>query len=90
MVINATAVTIAMYCLIEFYRNLKDHLASHRPFLKLLCIKLVIFLSFWQTVSYRGHQLVLLCDISLICHKAPHFFSHFWQYPKAVGKDILQ
>ncbi|KAF2084077.1 DUF300-domain-containing protein, partial [Saccharata proteae CBS 121410] len=46
---EAIAVTIAMYCLIQFYVQLKEDLAPHKPFLKVLCIKLVIFFCFWQT-----------------------------------------
>ncbi|KAG9230642.1 organic solute transporter Ostalpha-domain-containing protein [Amylocarpus encephaloides] len=48
LVINATAVTIAMYCLIQFYVQLRVDLAPHSPFMKVLAIKLVIFISFWQ------------------------------------------
>ena len=40
-----------MYCLIQFYVQLRLDLAAHSPFLKVVAIKLVIFLSFWQTVS---------------------------------------
>lgn len=40
-----------MYCLIQFYIQLRRDLAAHSPFLKVVAIKLVIFLSFWQTVS---------------------------------------
>lgn len=50
MVIEATAVTIAMYCLIQFYYQIKEDIAEHQPLLKVLAIKLVIFLSFWQTI----------------------------------------
>lgn len=50
MVIEAGCVTIAMYCLIQFYVQLKDDLADHSPLLKVAAIKLVIFLSFWQTI----------------------------------------
>ncbi|KAI1409417.1 DUF300-domain-containing protein [Hypoxylon sp. FL1857] len=49
--IEAIAVTIAMYCLIQFYVQLREPLAEHKPFLKVLAIKLVIFLSFWQTIA---------------------------------------
>jgi len=51
MSINALSVTVAMYCLIQFYVQLKRDLADHKPFLKVACIKLVIFFSFWQVVS---------------------------------------
>lgn len=47
--IEGLAVSIAMYCLIQFYVQLRTDLAPHRPFLKVLAIKLVIFLSFWQS-----------------------------------------
>ena len=50
MVIVASSVTIAMYCLIQFYVQLKEDLHEHRPLLKITAIKLVIFLSFWQTI----------------------------------------
>lgn len=50
-VFEALSVTIAMFCLIQFYIQLRVDLAPHKPFLKVLCIKLVIFFSFWQTVG---------------------------------------
>jgi hypothetical protein len=36
---------------VQFYIQLKDVLADHKPGLKVLSIKLVIFFSFWQNVS---------------------------------------
>lgn len=50
VLIEACCVTIAMYCLIQFYLQLRKDLVDHSPFLKILSIKLVIFLSFWQTI----------------------------------------
>ena len=47
---EAIAVTIAMYCLIQFYVQLKEDIADHKPLLKVAAIKLVIFLSFWQSI----------------------------------------
>jgi hypothetical protein len=38
-----------MFCLIQFYVQLRVDLVQHSPFLKVLAIKLVIFLSFWQS-----------------------------------------
>jgi hypothetical protein len=51
MCIEAVAVTIAMYCIIQFYLQVRKDIAEHRPLLKVLAIKLVIFLSFWQTIA---------------------------------------
>ncbi|KAJ5287235.1 hypothetical protein N7478_002921 [Penicillium angulare] len=50
MVIESVSVTIAMYCLIQFYIQIKDDIKQHNPFMKILSIKLVIFLSFWQGI----------------------------------------
>lgn len=48
LIFESLAVTIAMYCLIQFYAQMKTEFATHSPFLKLLSIKLVIFFCFWQ------------------------------------------
>lgn len=37
-----------MYCVIQFYVQMKEPLKDHRPFLKVLAIKLVVFFAFWQ------------------------------------------
>lgn len=50
MIFESVAVTFAMFFLVQFYLQLKTDLAEHRPFLKVLCIKLVIFFSFWQSL----------------------------------------
>lgn len=46
---EAISVMVAMYCMAQFYFQLKQDLAPYQPFLKFLCIKLVIFFCFWQT-----------------------------------------
>ena len=50
MSIECVCVSIAMYCLIQFYIQIKDDISQYSPFMKILSIKLVIFLSFWQSV----------------------------------------
>lgn len=50
MVIEGVTVTITMYCIIQFYFQIKGDVSQHKPLLKVLAIKLVIFLSFWQTI----------------------------------------
>jgi len=50
MVIEGAAVSVTMYCIIQFYVQVRADIAQHKPILKVLAIKLVIFLSFWQTI----------------------------------------
>lgn len=50
--IEGASVTVAMFCLVQFYIQLKEKLSEYRPALKIICIKLVIFFSFWQTVRF--------------------------------------
>ena len=49
-----------MFCLIQFYYQIRQDIFEYQPFLKLLSIKLVIFFVFWQTVrvlsSYALHS----------------------------------
>jgi len=48
--INNVAVTVAMYGLLYFYHAIAEALHEIKPLAKLLCIKAVLFLSFWQGV----------------------------------------
>lgn len=47
---EGASVTVAMFCLVQFYIQLKQHLSAYKPALKIICIKLVIFFSFWQSM----------------------------------------
>ena len=50
-VISALSVSFAMFCLIQFYYQIKQDISEYSPLIKVLSIKLVIFFVFWQTVS---------------------------------------
>jgi hypothetical protein len=49
VLLQGVCILVAMYCLVQFHFQLKEDLAPHKPFLKILSIKLVLFLVFWQT-----------------------------------------
>jgi hypothetical protein len=96
MVVEAFAVTIAMYCLIQFYVQIKDDIREHKPLLKVAAIKLVIFLSFWQSLlisfltstgAIKANKQIQTPDIKvgipamLLCIEMALFsIFHFWAF----------
>lgn len=43
------SVTVAMYCIIQFYLPIETELKPYSPVLKFLAVKTVVFLTFWQS-----------------------------------------
>ena len=83
MVVECISVSIAMYCLIQFYVQVKDDISQYRPFLKIMAIKLVIFLSFWQTVCLFSPTLRL---VSLTWRLDSYFLPCIFQSDQTVQK----
>lgn len=66
------SVSLSLYSLALFWYCLLDDLSPYRPFPKFLCIKAVIFFSFWQSVgisilSAIGVQLPTHTQSALMC-----------------------
>ncbi|EGG19690.1 hypothetical protein DFA_00268 [Cavenderia fasciculata] len=51
LIINNLSVTTAMTIIVLFYQASAEELSPYKPLLKFVSIKLVIFLSFWQSLA---------------------------------------
>lgn len=50
--INNISVTISLTCLVLFYSTTEDRLKPYRPLSKFVCIKAILFFSFWQSCIF--------------------------------------
>jgi hypothetical protein len=66
--INNVSVSISLYCLVLFYVGFEQKLHPFRPLSKFLCIKFVIFFSFWQSCF-----LVILTKVDIFQHHTAKF-----------------
>ncbi|KZT33422.1 DUF300-domain-containing protein [Sistotremastrum suecicum HHB10207 ss-3] len=57
-IIVSLSVTVAMYCLIQLYVQISEPIKEHKPMLKLVSIKAVVFLTFWQSVIISGFSVI--------------------------------
>lgn len=51
--INNFSVSLSLYCLVLFYKATEERLAPFSPFYKFLCVKAILFFSFWQTCLFQ-------------------------------------
>ncbi|GAA5958399.1 hypothetical protein JCM21900_002182 [Sporobolomyces salmonicolor] len=89
------SVSISLYCLAMFWVTTHDDLQPFRPMPKFLCVKGIIFASFWQgfgvsvlvalgwlrSSRYETEQLSLAIQDTLICFEMPLFaFLHLYAF----------
>nr|XP_029511250.1 transmembrane protein 184C-like isoform X4 [Oncorhynchus nerka] len=69
VIVNNISQLFTMYCLVLLYKALKDELSQIRPAGKFLCVKMVVFVSFWQAVL-----IAILVKVGVISDK------HTWDW----------
>jgi hypothetical protein len=80
-IVNNISVCFALWYLVLFYETMVEELSPHRPLLKFLCVKGIIFFTYWQSVviaviSYYGafgdteemrHYMDLVLNEGFVC-----------------------
>lgn len=79
VIFNNVSQLFAMYCLVLFYKVLREELNPIQPVGKFLCVKMVVFVSFWQAAI-----IALLVKVGVISEK--HTWE--WQTVEAVATGL--
>uniref|UniRef100_A0A668VUY0 Transmembrane protein 184C n=1 Tax=Oreochromis aureus TaxID=47969 RepID=A0A668VUY0_OREAU len=79
VIFNNMSQLFAMYCLVLFYKALREELNPIKPVGKFLCVKMVVFVSFWQAVV-----IALLVKVGIISEKR----TWDWQSVEAVATGL--
>lgn len=82
MVMMNASQACAVYCLITFYHANRANLGPFRPIQKMISVKFVFFLAFWQEMAVRT------AEISGVFDKWPVTLTHGWS-SQQVGGAIL-
>mmetsp|Transcript_17547 Transcript_17547/g.18194 ORF Transcript_17547/g.18194 Transcript_17547/m.18194 type:complete len:204 (-) Transcript_17547:62-673(-) len=92
--VNNISISVSLYCLALFYMGFESELQPFRPLSKFLCIKFVLFFSYWQgfafelflqmsfieSVNAKIYQSLLMCFEMMVASVALGFaFSH-WDF----------
>ncbi len=103
-IITNASVTVALYALVLFYIAAKEELEIFNPLAKFLCVKAILFFSFWQSIaiallthfgvlnsigSWSQHQIsVLLQDLAICCEMFILAIVHIWAFSYLEYRQI--
>ncbi|KAG8080437.1 hypothetical protein GUJ93_ZPchr0007g4006 [Zizania palustris] len=76
------SVSMALYALVIFYHLFAKELAPHKPLAKFLCIKGIVFFSFWQ-----GFALEVLAAVGII--QSHHFWLDVEHIQEAIQNVLV-
>jgi hypothetical protein len=65
----------ALYCLVLFYRAARRRMEGSRPLAKFLCIKFIVFFTFWQALLVTALQTVKVSGVAALNHRLAAFLS---------------
>jgi len=61
-IVYNVSITISLYFLVQFYEATKDILKPYKPLGKFLCIKAIVFFTFWQGMAVSGFAAIGAID----------------------------
>lgn len=76
--INNVSISLSLYCLVLFYMATEERLKPFSPFAKFLCIKAILFFSFWQA-----------CGFTVLLKINPNFFGDGRDAANSVQSVII-
>ncbi len=78
-VVDNISISVAFYVLLVFYNTLHVDLAPFRPVWKFLCVKMVIFFSFWQSMvcDLEDRRCLVACHLT-DCFSCVCIFQAYW------------